>query len=62
MNELVSTLSEKAKKKVPHGISVERWIFMYNEELAKLIIEECCSKVGDNEAIEIRKHFELLSN
>jgi len=35
---------------------------MYNEELAKLIIEECCSKVGDIEAIEIRKHFELLSN
>lgn len=65
MNQIIQTFSEIAKSKVPPGLVVDQWIIRYNEEFAKLIIEECVSIVnypapgcstsfGDI----IKKHFE----
>jgi hypothetical protein len=41
MNERIQELSDKAKKSVPHGISVDKWIETYNEKFAELIVREC---------------------
>ena len=43
MNQRVQELAEQAKNKVPAGLEVSRWIEVYNEELARLIIQECIS-------------------
>jgi hypothetical protein len=37
----IQELAEKAKKSVPHGLGVDKWIETYNEIFANLIIEEC---------------------
>ena len=41
MNERIRELAEQAKKSVPHGLGVDKWIEIYNEQFALLIIEEC---------------------
>lgn len=51
MNERIQSLSEIAKTKVPSGLIVERWIQKYNEEFAKLIINECISVIHEQERI-----------
>ena len=46
MNKRIQELAEKAKLSVPHGImGVDKWIEAYNEELAKLVVQECVSIV-----------------
>lgn len=66
MNDRIHILAEIAKTKVPRGLYVNNWISKYNEEFAKLIIEECASvasnpttgaftSLGD----DIKKHFGL---
>ena len=48
MNERLQALVEKAKKKVPHGIlTPDKWIEKYNEEFAKLIVEETLTQVDE---------------
>jgi hypothetical protein len=51
MNELVKSLADQAKQKVPGGLFVEQWIERYNEEFARLIVHECVTVMYDN-AIE----------
>jgi hypothetical protein len=64
MNEKIQQLAKIAKERVPTGLFVERWIEHYNEELAKLIIQECISacatdRLGKTVGAEelIKQHF-----
>ena len=42
MNQRIQELAEKAKLSVPHGImGVDKWIEVYNEKFAELIVREC---------------------
>ena len=67
MNEQIQQLAKLAKERVPAGLFVERWIEFYNEEFAKLIIQECISAVEDTNdryrkdyfASKIKQHFGL---
>ena len=47
MNELIQELSDKAKAAVPAGLVVDKWIQRYNEEYAKLIVQECVQALRD---------------
>ena len=41
MNERIQDLANQAKQSVPHGIlGVDKWIELYNEKFAELIIKE----------------------
>ncbi len=75
MNQRIKTLAEIAKSKVPPGLFVNNWIDQYNEEFAKLIVQEAVSVMYTNAierevppdiektpmhyAIAILKHFEI---
>lgn len=48
-SNLIEQFSNIAKEQVPAGLSVEEWIRIYNEKLAKLIVEECCDLITKNE-------------
>jgi hypothetical protein len=37
----IKDLSDQAKKQVPHGLGVDKWIEVYNEKFAELIVQEC---------------------
>lgn len=64
MNEQIRQLAEQAKKSVPHGLGVDKWIETYNEIFAKLIVQECAN-VADRESSQpcatygqlIKQHF-----
>ena len=45
MNNHIQTLAEQAKKSVPHGLAPDKWIEVYNEKLAGLVVRECISTV-----------------
>jgi hypothetical protein len=45
MNRQIQELADTAKKSVPHGLSPDKWIEVYNEKLAKLVVQECISTV-----------------
>ena len=51
MNERIQELSEQAKAAVPAGLVVDKWIQRYNEEYARLIIEECIQLMHEQETI-----------
>ena len=69
----IQELADKAKKSVPHGLTPDKWIEVYNTKFAELIVRECmaCSTwVGKNntDSVEpvhtahainqrIKKHF-----
>ena len=60
MNKQIQELAAKAKTLVPAGLSVDQWIETYNEELAKLIVEECADCCGSQADMRnIRKRFGL---
>lgn len=41
-SNLIKNLSDQAKQSIPAGIvGVEQWIDLYNEQFAKLVLEEC---------------------
>ena len=43
MSTLIQTLAEKAKNSMPQGIlGVDKWIELYNQKFAELIVQECC--------------------
>lgn len=41
MKLIVQELSSRAKASVPHGLGVDKWIEVYNEKFAELIVREC---------------------
>jgi len=40
MNKRIQALADQAKKNVPHGLSPDKWIEVYNEKLAELVVRE----------------------
>jgi len=49
MNENIKQLADQAKDSIPRGtLSVDQWIEQYNNQLAKLIVEES-ALVADRE-------------
>ena len=46
MNKRIEKLADTAKKNVPHGLSPDKWIEVYNEKLAELIVHECVYLFG----------------
>ena len=63
MNERIKELVEQAKKSVPHGLTPDKWIEVYNEKFAELIVRECVGiadeydGVGSTIVSRIEKHF-----
>lgn len=47
MNERIAQIAEQAKKSVPHGLAVDKWIEVYNEKFAKLIVEATLDQVKE---------------
>ena len=43
----VQQLADQAKKSVPHGLSPDKWIEVYNEKFAKLVIEATLDQVKE---------------
>lgn len=43
----IQELAEQAKKSVPHGLAVDKWIETYNQIFAELIINKCANIVWD---------------
>lgn len=61
MNERIQELSDKAKKSVPHGLSVDKWIETYNEKFAELIIRDCIDCVdGYTKPRTYGTHYEAV--
>jgi hypothetical protein len=48
MNPRVQELAQQAKANMPAGLVVERWIELYNQEFARLIVRECVKVMYDN--------------
>lgn len=71
MNERIQALAEQAKANVPAGLVVDKWIECYNEEYARLIVQECAKFLEENsghdaannawhpEPEDLLKHFGL---
>lgn len=67
MKDHVQKLADKAKKSVPHGLTPDKWIEVYNEKFAELIVKECadiaCEHMELNEGTDynigskIKQHF-----
>lgn len=58
MNKQIQELAARAKTLVPAGLPVDQWIETYNEELGKLIVEECAACCGSQADMRnIRKRF-----
>jgi hypothetical protein len=66
MSTLIQTLAEKAKNSMPQGIlGVDKWIELYNQKFAELIVQECCDIADQVERADmdsyvskyIRAHF-----
>jgi len=45
MNKRIQELADQAKKSVPHGLLPDKWIEVYNEKLAELVVQECVAVV-----------------
>lgn len=45
MNTKIQKLVEKAKKSVPHGLTPDKWLEVYHEEFARLIVQECADLI-----------------
>jgi hypothetical protein len=48
MNPRIQQLAEQARANMPAGLVVERWIELYNQEFARLIVRECVKVMYDN--------------
>lgn len=61
MNDLITSLSDKARYSVPHGmLSPDAWIEYYNKKLAELVVLECVAIVED--AVDHREPASTYSN
>ena len=66
---LIKNLSDQAKQSIPVGIvGVEQWIDLYNEQFARLILEQCfdiCEQgtstqtTSSGAATMIKQHFDI---
>ena len=43
----IQKLADQAKKSVPHGLSPDKWIEVYNQKFAELIVVKCANIVWD---------------
>jgi hypothetical protein len=41
MTNQIQVLADRAKKSVPHGLTPDKWIEVYNQKFAELIVQEC---------------------
>jgi hypothetical protein len=66
VKHLVQQLSDQAKKSVPHGLTPDKWIEVYNELFAELIVRECAEwikntdsdpDIGEEDAKALLQHF-----
>lgn len=70
MKNLIQQLAEQAKKSVPQGLAVDKWIEVYNEKFAELIVRECaviadqegpnyvgCGYITKTKGMRIKEHF-----
>ena len=64
MNERIKELVEQAKKSVPHGLTPDKWIEVYNEKFAEMIVKEMLQTCEDHPAWtgrmigeKIKEHF-----
>ncbi len=63
MNQKIQQLADQAKKSVPQGLGVDKWIEAYNEKLAELIVRECAevarlnTRVDSKVYLMIQEHF-----
>lgn len=51
----IQALADTAKKSIPYGLTPDKWIEVYNEKFAELIVREC-----DRYARSVWEHGELL--
>jgi hypothetical protein len=63
MNQ-IQQLADQAKKLVSHGLTPDKWIEVYNEKFAELLVKECASvnynspfQDGEFHAREVLEHF-----
>lgn len=47
MNHRIQKLADTAKKSVPHGLSPDKWIEVYNEKLAQLVVTDVLKEVNE---------------
>jgi hypothetical protein len=47
MNQRIQTLADQAKKSVPHGLAPDKWIEVYNEKLAQLVVADVLDQVKE---------------
>ena len=47
MTDYVQQLADRAKKSVPHGLAPDKWIEVYNQKFAELIVVKCANIVWD---------------
>lgn len=68
MNKHIQSLADRAKKSVPHGLTPDKWIEVYNEKFAELVVQECCvalspmlrDMISRGQGVElIKEHFEI---
>jgi hypothetical protein len=45
MNKHIQSLADQAKKSVPHGLTPDKWIEVYNEKFAELVVRDCADFV-----------------
>jgi len=64
----IQELADTAKKSVPYGLTPDKWIEVYNEKFAELIVKECSvalspmlrDMVSRGQAFDlIKKHFRV---
>ena len=61
MTDRIQELAAEAKNKVPAGLEVSQWIEVYNTELAKLVIEDICDLISNNEFNLLPTHMHRMS-
>ena len=62
MNQRIQLLADQAKKSVPHGLVPDKWIEVYNQKLAELIVQECIGALDRDDGAThhgelLREHF-----
>ena len=48
MNNRIKELVDQAKKSVPHGLKPEKWLEVYHEKFAELIVKESITALKTN--------------
>ena len=46
MNKRIDKLIEQAKKETPRGLEPEKWLEVYHQNFAQLIVHECVHLFG----------------